>query len=264
MLNGLQYSVLIGSLLGDGSIEKSNKRIRTTDKKTRKDNKGEYKFVESHTERQKDYLEWKAKILPDCWINEVDRIFGTVYRLKTKTNEIYRQLRQEWYPQGKKIIPKSLMDNMDEIVLSVWYMDDGDKMTKNRRMKYLDGTIQHNRARIATHGFTYKENLFLRRILHKKFGILPVIKKEWKTLPLDRKKYYRLYFNSRTEDYDKLMAIVKRQFDNLKIPECMKYKIGERVESRRGITQRTILAKGLIPRENGKFVSKRCAPLNVN
>jgi len=249
-LNKLQKSVLIGSLLGDGCIEKDNRRNGK--------NKGlGCNFREEHSERQKDYLEWKARILSEQ-VKKVERDFGTVYQLRTKKDETYKQLRNEWYPNGKKIVPKSLMENMNEIILAVWYFDDGDKIKKEKKMKYLNGLTQCNRARISTHAFTYKENLFLRRILHKKFGILPNVEKEWKVLPKKqiREKYYRLHFNSRTRMFDKLMEIVKRQFYSLKIPECMKYKIGERVESRRGITQSIILAKGLIPRKNGRFCVK--------
>ena len=264
MLDEIQYSVIIGSLLGDGGIEKGNNKIRTTDRKTRNDCKGGYKFREEHTERQKDYLEWKASILPKCQIRQIERSFGTVYQLRTENNDIYRKLRQEWYPNGKKIVPKSLMENMNEIALMVWYLDDGDKMTKKDRMMYSEGFVQYNRARISTAGFNYKDNLFLKRILHKKFGIMPVIKKELKTTPKFKKKYYRMSFNSRTRDFDKLMEIVKRQFENLKVPKCMRYKIGERVESRRGIAQRIMIANGLLPRKNGRFVSKRCAPINSN
>ena len=234
-------SIIIGSLLGDGSIERSGTH-----------GKGRWLFAESHTEKQKEYIEWKARLIPDSRIELLNRSFGKVYRLRTKPDEIYLKLRNEWYPNGRKIIPKSLMNTMDETVLAVWYMDDGDK-PGGRKMKYLDGNSIRNNARIATAGFSYKENLFLRRILHKRFGIQPEVKKDG--------EYYRLYFKSKDRSFDGLMETIKKA--KIELPNCMRYKIGERVESRRGITQRIILSKGLIDRDNGKFVSKRCTPINM-
>jgi len=233
-------SVIIGSLLGDGSIQRNHKR---------------WIFSEEHTEKQKEYIVWKSRMIPGSRYTEYERDFGKVCRLRTISDEYYLKLRNEWYPNGKKIVPKSILKNLDEIALTVWYLDDGDNAGSKKQMKYLDGLTHRNTARIATHSFTYKENLLLRRALHKNFGIVVNITKD--------REYYRMYFPSKTKAVDKLMEIAKKTFIELDIPESMKYKIGERVESRRGITQRILLEQGIIPRKNGRFVSKRCAPPQI-
>lgn len=238
--SSLTTSVIVGSLLGDGSIVRNRKWV----------------FEESHTEKQKDYITWKSGLVQNSYLNTINRSFGPVYRLRAN-GEHYLKLREKWYPNGKKIIPKELMQELDEIALLVWYMDDGDKVVKRRQpLKHLPGLVQYNVCRITTACFTYKENLYLRRILHKKFGIQPVIVRE----KSHDKSYYRLYFSK--DNYDKFMEIMRRQFELLNLPECMRYKLGERVENRRGVTRQIMNRKGLIPRNKatGRFASKRYVP----
>lgn len=241
--SSLTTSVIIGSLLGDGCITKNHNWV----------------FEEQHTTKQKDYLYWKANKIPESKVRTFQRSFGQVYSLRTKTDLYYQELRTIWYPNGSRVVPQRLMDELDEIVLTIWYMDDGDKITKKRQsLKHIEGTVQYNVCRISTAAYTYKENLYLRRILHKKFGILPVVRNEKNTAR--GKSYYRLYFSK--DNYDKFMEIIRRQFDLLQLPECMRYKLGERVENRRGITRKIMFQKGLIPKDTatGRFTSKRYVP----
>lgn len=232
----IQKSIIIGSLLGDGCIEK---------------NALDCCFSEQHTQYQYDYLVWKAKML-DTPVYTINRNFGLVFRIRFPSNIYWTQFRQEWYPNGIKIVPKSVLTNLDELALTVWYLDDGDKMNDQNPNNQL------NAGRISTAGFTYKDNLLLIRALQKNFGITVKLLKEKNNKR--NKSYYRLYFGSRTGAFDKLMNIVKRQFELYQIPDCMRYKLGERVETRQGKTP--ISQKNITRNIDGKFESLRYSPNN--
>ncbi len=116
-----QADVLIGTILGDGFLQKTgekNARLRL-----------------EHSDKQKEYCLWKG------------RIFGRMFqgtpsyleRIHPKTKETYKYCRWQssaspsfgkwrkyFYPEGKKIIPSDLGDFLNSpITLAVWYMDDG-------------------------------------------------------------------------------------------------------------------------------------------
>ena len=116
-----QTSVLIGTVLGDGFLQKTgekNARLRL-----------------EHSQKQKDYVLWKGSIF--------GRLFqGTpsyLERVHPKSRETYKYCRWQssatpafgkwrkyFYPNGKKIIPSDITDFFKEpISLAVWYMDDG-------------------------------------------------------------------------------------------------------------------------------------------
>jgi hypothetical protein len=243
MDNTIKQSIIIGSLLGDGCIERNKKC-------------GSMNYSEQHTEKQRDYLEWKRKyICSDKRMEEINRSFGKVYRIRWSDVETIRHLREEWYPNGKKIVPKSLMNDLDELALMVWYFDDGDHIKSKQPMKHFEGNWKRNALRISTASFTYKENLYLRRILHRRFGIQPTLVKEKCACG----KYYRLYFGKAGDAYNKIIEIIENCFYKYKLPDCLKYKLRERVESRQGKTPLAVSGR----KQNsltGKFVSLRCAP----
>ncbi len=222
--------------MGDGNLSMKGERARNA------------MFTENHCERQKPYLEWKYNILNNLCNKEIqskwDKRFNlNIYVFYTKCVVELTRMYRWFYPNGKKKIPKELMANFDELVLTVWYLDDGN----NRGQQ----------AVICADGFTYKENCYLRRILHKKFGIQPTLQIGKR----ENKKRYNLYFGQKGDAIIKFMAIVKKCFDQYKIPDCMKYKLIERVESRREDAQK-LSKKNLQRSNNGKFCSIRCAPNN--
>jgi hypothetical protein len=116
-----QTQVLIGTVLGDGFLQKTgekNARLRI-----------------EHSQIQKDYVQWKGNIF--------GRLFqGTpsfLERVHPKTKKAYQYARWQssatpafgkwqryFYSQGKKTIPKDIDQFLTEpIGLAVWYMDDG-------------------------------------------------------------------------------------------------------------------------------------------
>ena len=116
-LNNIQKDLIIGSLLGDGHIDKRDTQPL---------------FIVSHAVNQKDYLFWKYDILKDfCNIkptyyeNKDKKIFPNGkeykcqphYRLCTRVHDCLIPLR--------KMSVKELLDNFNEFSFSVALLDDG-------------------------------------------------------------------------------------------------------------------------------------------
>ena len=116
-----QTEVLVGTVLGDGFLQKTgekNARLRL-----------------EHSQKQKDYVLWKGNIFGRLFQGKP----SLLERLHPKSGETYKYCRWQssaspsfgkwrkyFYPNGKKIIPSDIGDFLTEpITLAVWYMDDG-------------------------------------------------------------------------------------------------------------------------------------------
>ena len=146
-LSDVQRSIVIGSLLGDGHIDK---RFRYP------------LFVVSHAENQKDYLYWKYNIFknlcnkPPLFVKGgLANIMGSMcnrqdsYRMVTRSYKAFSNLRE----LGKL----QVIELFDELALSIWMLDDG----------HNDGCTWG----IYYDQFTRDEKIKVVDILYKKFGI---------------------------------------------------------------------------------------------
>lgn len=110
--SGLQ--VLLGSLLGDGSIDSTGQ------------------FYECHSVKQEAYLKLKARVLsgfsPKNREYLVKSSNGNSYQsigMSLLKTYYLHELRQEWYPNGKKDFPVAALSKLNNLGLAIWYMDDG-------------------------------------------------------------------------------------------------------------------------------------------
>ena len=128
MVNYLVEQLILGSMLGDGHIEKPSLN-------------GVPRFRETHCIAQREYLVWKAKILSDEFkvkIFEGKNNFGkrTVSLYTNCSHELLYFLDLFYQNQiRRKIIPLGALKRLDDFGLAVWYMDDGcyDKMSASGR-----------------------------------------------------------------------------------------------------------------------------------
>lgn len=148
-----QKSLLIGSILGDGSLTQG------------KDCKNA-RFVERHGEKQKEYLIWKRNMLKPFTKSKIYEAKGGTHEItdvNCKTEKSYMfstishpyltELRNIFYVNSTKIIPHNLDNVVNGLVMAVWFCDDG-CFTYNRK----NGVY---RLDLHTESFTYKENAFL-------------------------------------------------------------------------------------------------------
>ena len=189
MLTKEENDILIGSLLGDGCL-----RIM-----------GRCKFPAfsvSHSEGQKDYVFWKHEKLKK-WIKtppwreervyHKDRSRKTFsWRFQTLSNEVFSDMYNTFYKNGKKIIPENieLLLKDSPLALAVWFMDDGNK--------------NHQAVFLNTQSFSLDEQQKLCQMLFKIYGFEATINKHGKSKGIE---LYRIRIN--TESTRKLKTVVK-------------------------------------------------------
>jgi len=183
-LTQLQKSFVIGTLLGDGYVRQV---------KGRKD-----AFLEvNHSITQKEYVEWKYKILKNLTQSGPKSRNGNgkrvAYRFFTKQHPEFTKIMDLFYKNKKKCIPNLKLDPM---MLAVWFMDDGSMCSKND--VYLN-----------TQQFSKNDQYKLLNYLER-LGLDATLNKD--------KKYFRIRFKK--SSIPKLFKIIKQHI----IPS-MKYKI---------------------------------------
>lgn len=148
--------VLIGSILGDGSLTPLSKK------------QGCSSLDVSQNVDKLSYLKWLYKTLEKALVLNPIRQkkgFERIYRFRSKPNEMLGIFRSKFYSpiDGKKIIPPDIQELLrDPVALAVWYMDDGNL---DKRSKY------HFNSSIATYCFTFEECNMLKRVLKRNFKL---------------------------------------------------------------------------------------------
>jgi len=179
-----QEGVVIGSILGDGYVQKTgskNARLRY-----------------EHSSKQKLYLVWKVSVLGTLFNGKP--VF--VERVHPKTNKTYKyvrhqsnstpylgKLRKIFYPEGRKIIPSNLQDLLKHpISLAVWFFDDGYLCKKHQGSYLYLGKVSSEEATVAQiaihHNFDIDSKVYSKGV-----------------------KGYALYFNS--ANTKKLVELIK-------------------------------------------------------
>ena len=150
-----QHAILVGTLLGDGTLERNGKYVRLR--------------IE-HGLRQKQYLFWKYRALkpfitkPPRTVVSYQRIAKRAYKRLHFSTYSLAQLEPYWnafYPHGKKRITELVCKWLrDPVSLAVWFMDDGSIKSKKHKGVFLN-----------TQGFTKNDILKLQKALEQNFGI---------------------------------------------------------------------------------------------
>lgn len=152
-LNQVQKSVLVGSILGDGTLRKAKGKKNAL-------------FEANHAYRYKEYVDWKYQILkefvltiPKMRLSNGNRI---AYRFTTRSLPIFTEFYDEFYIDNKKIVPSTL--TLDALALAVWFMDDGSK--------------SYNSIYLNTQQFNIEEQNFLLVLLKHQFNLIGTLNKD--------------------------------------------------------------------------------------
>jgi hypothetical protein len=191
-LNDLQKDFLIGSLLGDGCIQKHGKRTPV--------------YITSHSWKQKEYIEWvdifgnlASNISRQKAHNKKYNKEYIFYNFRTLAIPELNYYKDIFYKNGHKIIPDDVENLLvKNISIAVWIMEDG---TFNKRNKSIY---------LCTDCFKYDENMKLCEVLHNNFGL------HAKTVKYG--KSFRIRFGA--NEYNKIYSIVSPY-----IIDSMRYKI---------------------------------------
>jgi hypothetical protein len=143
-------SILIGSLLGDGSMERdgNGSRFAFYQEKIH----GEYLLWLHNTISNLGYCKKEIPIIKTSY--GIDGKIRYIFRFRTFTYSSFNWIYNEFYPKNlnRKIIPKIIEDYLSPMALAIWIMDDG-TLYKNKGFKF------------CTNSFTLKEIHYLCNLL---------------------------------------------------------------------------------------------------
>jgi len=109
-----QKAIVIGSVLGDACLHPNWSSTNYTLKITR-------------SEKQKAYIDWQHEQLKP-FVLTAPRWYEKThsYTLRTISHSDLTSLYREFYPDGKKILPRKIKEYIrDPLTLALWFMDDG-------------------------------------------------------------------------------------------------------------------------------------------
>ena len=159
-----QKAILIGTLLGDGTLELNGQNVR---------------LRIDHSMKQKDYVEWKHKeffnLAPSGvrdFAQKINCRTGKIYRhskFDTFSNIFLNEFYRMFYIGRRKRVPNNIVKILKKpLSLAVWFMDDGYKRN------------DCNALRISTDSFSIKEQELLLQCLKQNFKINAKIHKKGK------------------------------------------------------------------------------------
>lgn len=205
----LQKSIVLGSLLGDGTLRLASH------------SKNAYLKI-SHCEKQQGYLFWKKKLLDPFSrpvilsqkakhkIIDGRPAYSTdLYEFRTIVHpDITHYYRQYYLGKHKHILDSSVVDSLDLMALSIWFADDGSVYVDKR-----NGTVS---CSIATNSFNYEEQVILKNAVSKFFqGTISISKQSGK----DRDDMLlRMFGTKKLIDFLFMISSI--------LPDCIHYKLG--------------------------------------
>lgn len=165
-------SIIIGLLLGDGHLEKSP-------------NGKTFRLKVEHSIKQKKYVLWLYKelrsLIPGKPYNRI-RSGREYVGFRTSYLGNLRFYYHQFYPDGKKIIPKLFHKMIDPISIAIWYLDDGSLKSKKHRT-YIIHSLGFSKKDLDRVVFVLKDKFDIQSSLHKQ-----------------KEKYYRIYILSESSD----------------------------------------------------------------
>ena len=151
-----QFSIIVGSLLGDAYVSPL----------------GKIQF--EHSEKAKEYVQWKFKEMDGIRYQNIGRVKRILnnkvfYSRRFWTRQFFRPLRMMAYQtDGKKYISRKWLSELTPLALAIWYMDDGHYEREKRR------------CIIATDGFSDDDREQLKSFLKMKFNLAVTLRKSGK------------------------------------------------------------------------------------
>ena len=106
-----EREVILGCIIGDGSLEKSGKH---------------YRLRIGHTIRHRDYVRWKYNLLQRICITEPRYVpYTRSMRIGTIGHPELSKIRDQWYLNGTRQVPADF--KLTPLMIAIWFMDNGCK-----------------------------------------------------------------------------------------------------------------------------------------
>jgi hypothetical protein len=162
-LTPLQVQILLGTILGDGSLKKQTGYANV-------------RFQMRHSIINLGLFYWKMDKLRSISTANSVHIqkpdgFSKKHKLhfQTRALPVLTRLHELCYKNNKLFFSKSWLPLLNEVSLMVWWLDDGGKI----------GRIS-NKGKLSTHGFTRFQNKLLQKYLLKRWHIRTYISRQRK------------------------------------------------------------------------------------
>lgn len=110
-LSDLQWEVILGALLGDGTLTASRNRMSA-------------RFRFAHGSKQAEYADWKASLFGNIGTSRSVSRTGVVAHDLPPLPEL-AELRRAVYVAGKKVLSWDYLKRLTPLSIAIWYMDDG-------------------------------------------------------------------------------------------------------------------------------------------
>ena len=193
-LSLLQEQVLLGKMLGDGSLHVNEDAVSA-------------RLTFGHVEKHREYVEWTKRALGSLASSKISKVtsgYGSsMLQSRTSMSAHIHALLHDFAQDHARHIPESAIESVGPIALAFWYMDDGS-------LAHAAG--QEDRALFAICRYDAESAAVAVRIFAK-FGIGATL--------YQAEGYNRIRLNKR--DAEKLFLLIAPY-----MPACMKYKLPER------------------------------------
>lgn len=193
-----QKSIIFGSLLGDASLKTSRGCPNAI-------------LSISHSDKQREYIWWLYEELKTLCNGEPKEYISkgkyVTIEMKTRFRKDLGEIKNKIYIP-KKTVSSWWLDQIDDLSLAIWFMDDGTLSYVNKIKSMFS---------FATNSFSMEENYLLSSVLKSKFGIDSEIK------PINKEASLQYNLVISDNSFEKFNEIISPYIIN-----CMKYKtIGE-------------------------------------
>jgi recombination protein RecA len=194
IITARQKQIIVGKLLGDGHLE-TQTRGRT------------YRLKIEHSYHQRKYVNWLYVQLKQLTVSpprikyqEIGCKTYMKYWFNTRNSPSLRFYAQQFYRNGRKVIPRLISRWLTPISLAVWFMDDGSVKSHQCRGKIIN-----------TQSFDETSLRRLQKALEANFGLRTKLRRQ--------KEGKQIYVPAK--EVDKLRRII-----NPNLIPSMKYKLG--------------------------------------
>jgi recombination protein RecA len=132
-LSDQQMQVILGSLMGDGSLSPNTRGRSGT------------RFRLGHGAKQAAYLNWKVSLLGNIECSRTSNAKGAVFADFTPLPELAELHEAVYFGDGMKHLSWDYLKKLSPLALAIWYMDDG---CFTHRSKGVQGRTQGGTGRI--------------------------------------------------------------------------------------------------------------------
>ncbi|GGJ77417.1 protein RecA [Pilimelia anulata] len=122
-LSDQQWEVILGSLLGDGSLSPN------------RDGGAGVRFRLGHGAAQADYLDWKVGLLGNIPVSRRTDRRGAVFADFTPLPELAELRRAVYLGDGRKFIGEEYLKALTPLALAIWYLDDGSLTLRSKGLQ---------------------------------------------------------------------------------------------------------------------------------